>query len=83
MLLVKKIYQRCGKNTFKGYIILLVVILMQQCLRMFCTDSKLSSCLAEVVTAIHKQKLGKAPGADGIHGEATFMVDLDWQHICA
>ena len=34
------------------------------------TDSKLSFCLAEVVTAIHKQKLGKAPGADGIHGEA-------------
>ena len=34
------------------------------------TDSKLSFCLAEVVTAIHKQKLGKAPDADGIHGEA-------------
>ena len=29
----KNIYQRCGKITFKGYIILLVVILMQQCLR--------------------------------------------------
>jgi len=34
------------------------------------TDSKLSFCLAEVVTAIHKQKLGKAHGADGIHSEA-------------
>jgi len=32
----EKIYQRCGKNTFKGYIIMLIVILMQLCIRMFC-----------------------------------------------
>jgi len=47
------------------------------------TDSKLSICLAEVVTAINKLKVGKSPGPDGIHSEAYINGGLRLAtHIC-
>ena len=40
------------------------------------SDQKLSVCLADVASAINKQKKGKCSGPDGIHNEAYMCVTV-------